>query len=368
MTDSDPTDRPETPTSPAEPRPVEPRPVEPKPAAGATERPSTAGLRVAVIAALVLALAGLGLAWLALKPDLRAGLPGPLGLPAPDSRLAGRLAALEARIDGLGTAVADLARHAAASAPAAEAPPPAAAAALAGPSGAEIGDLTARSQALEQRIGTLEAAVQAARTEAQGHDEDLAGRIGRAEARLDQVAADQQKAEQVTRRVATALAIGNLEGALLTGRPYAAQLASLRRLGQAEADIPLLTTHAERGVPTESDLAARFPALADQAVRAERQAAAGNWFSRAWARIRTLVVARPVGDVAGPGTPAVLARAQVRLDAGDLAGAIAEVGGLTGAAAETLAGWLADARARIGVEAELARLRDHLVDDLAGRG
>jgi hypothetical protein len=316
---------------------------------------------------LVLVLIAGGLAVLALRPELRAGLPGPLAPPAPDSRLAGRLSALEARVDGLGGSVADLARKAAAPAPspAPETTPEAAAPPAAN---AALDDLTARNAALEQRLDALNATLQAVRGEAEGQSHDLTDQVHQIKTRIDQLAADQEKAAQATQHVAVALTLGNLEAALLTGRPYAAQVAAMRRLGVKDADMPTLVARADAGVPSEPELAAQFPALADRAVRAERQANAGNWFARLWARLRTLVIARPVGDVAGDGTPEILARAQVRLDSGDLTGAVAEVGTLKGAAAATLKEWTAGARARLSVEAELSHLRDRLVGDLAGRG
>jgi hypothetical protein len=338
----------------------------PDPSAPTPGRARAGALWAMCILLLVLVLIAGGLAVLALRPELRAGLPGPLAAPAPDSRLTDRLTALEARVEGLGGSVAEFSRRAAAPIPPpapSSAPPPAPA-----PASHEIDDLTARSQALEQRLDTLDATLQTVRGEAEGQSHDLTDQVHQIKTQVGQLAADQEKAAQATQRVAVALGLGNLEAALLTGRPYAPQIAALRRLGTKDADMPTLVARADAGVPTEPELAARFPALADRAVRAERQANADNWFARLWARIRTLVVARPVGDVAGAGTPAILARVQVRLDSGDLAGAVAEVNTLKGAAAETLKGWSADAQARLIVEAELSHLRDRLVGDLSGRG
>ncbi len=350
------------PASATVPKPAVPTP--PNVAAATPGRARTGALWAMCVLLLVLVLIAGGLAVLALRPDLRAGLPGPLAPPAPDSRLASRLTALETRIDGLSGSVADLTRRAAAPTP----PPAPVSLPAPAPPSHEIDDLTVRSQALEQRIAALDATLQAVRGEAEGQSHDLADQVHRIETQLSQLAADQEKAAQATQHVAVALGLGNLEAALLTGRPYAAQIAALRRLGTKDADMPTLVARADTGVPTEPELAGRFPALADRAVRAEREAAADNWFARLWARIRTLVVARPVGDVAGAGTPAILARAQARLDSGDLAGAAAEVGTLKGAAAATLKGWAADAQARLTVEAELSHLRDQLVGDLAGGG
>jgi hypothetical protein len=80
---------------------------------------------------------------------------------------------------------------------------------------------------------------------------------------------------------------------------------------------------------------------------------------RAWARLRSVVTVRPVGgDVAGDSPEARLARAEARLDEGDLASAVGELEGLQGTAAEAAAPWLAGARARAAADEAIARLRE----------
>ena len=80
---------------------------------------------------------------------------------------------------------------------------------------------------------------------------------------------------------------------------------------------------------------------------------------RAWARLRSLVTVRPVGgDVAGDSPEAHLARAEARLDEGDLAGAVSELEALEGPAAEAAAPWLAGARARVAADQAIEALRE----------
>lgn len=338
----------------------------------ARRRSGNAALWAAVAILFAMNLAAGGLAWLALNPDLRARLPGPLGLhthagpkavpgPAPvatrSDALAGTVASLSARMDALDRKLTEL-----------DADPGRAVA----PAG-DGTDLRDQVQALAQKLQGLDSTIQSARAEPQA--QDLSNQISALNARLDQIAADQKKlaseqqsAAEARQRVALGLAIGNLEGALLTGRPYARELEAVRTLAPQGTDLSTLSTQAETGAPTVADLAARFPAVADRAIQAERQAGARGWFGRLWARLRSLVVVRPVGDVAGTSTEAVLARAQARLDRGDLDGAVREASALQGPAAAGVAPWLADARARLAAEAEAASLRGRLLDDLARRG
>jgi hypothetical protein len=85
-------------------------------------------------------------------------------------------------------------------------------------------------------------------------------------------------------------------------------------------------------------------------------------------RLSDVVTVRPIGDVEGLGAGAVVARAEHRLQAGDLAGALTELDGLSGLAAEAAAAWRSDAEARLAADAALAALGDQVVAKLAPVG
>ena len=74
------------------------------------------------------------------------------------------------------------------------------------------------------------------------------------------------------------------------------------------------------------------------------------------ARLGALASLRRVGEVEGDDAEALLARAERRLAAGDLAAAADLVARLDGPAARELAPWLAQARARATLDAALAGL------------
>jgi hypothetical protein len=77
---------------------------------------------------------------------------------------------------------------------------------------------------------------------------------------------------------------------------------------------------------------------------------------------------RPTGpDVEGEDTLARLARAEAKLGEGDLEGAVAEVRGMKGLAAEAAAEWLSQAEARLAVEQAAAQLADISTRELAPR-
>ena len=71
-------------------------------------------------------------------------------------------------------------------------------------------------------------------------------------------------------------------------------------------------------------------------AQAAQSNVSGGWLDQAWARLRSLVTVRPIGgDVPGDSPEAHVARAEARLDEGDLASAVNEVQALYGAAAES---------------------------------
>ena len=70
-------------------------------------------------------------------------------------------------------------------------------------------------------------------------------------------------------------------------------------------------------------------------------------------RLTSVVTVRRIGEVAGPTAEARIARAETRLAAGDLAAAIEDLAPLETAPGGLLTAWLADARARLALDAAL---------------
>jgi uroporphyrinogen-III synthase len=161
------------------------------------------------------------------------------------------------------------------------------------------------------------------------------------------------------------LALGQIREQLARGVPYAGALATARALAAEDQavleQLAALEPAAERGAPARAVLHERFDAAAAEAVRSDRVAAARGWWRPIADRLSSLVSLRRVGAVEGDGTEAILARAEQRLAADDLGGAIAELERLQGPAAAAMQGWLADARARAVADAALGRLTAHVL-------
>jgi hypothetical protein len=234
-----------------------------------------------------------------------------------------------------------------------------------------LGQLEQAGSRLDQLTGTidrLDAAQAADRQRAEtmaGTVEQLGGRLDQAEQRLQVVAGQAQRA------AAMILALGDIDRALVHAEPFASALDGLRGLAgndqPAQQAIADLAPVAAAGAP---DLAALRASFGDMAVAVTTASAApegeGDLLGQATANLLELVQVRPVGEAAEGSAPAaILARAEAKLDGGDLAGAVAELEALAGPAAEAAAGWLTQARQRLAAEAAVEALRSHARDLLA---
>ena len=229
--------------------------------------------------------------------------------------------------------------------------------------------------ALEARVAALESAQAAVKT----LSDTVAALSSGAQANGSTLAALQQQVDALKAAVerlrnsdtgaqALSLAAGQLRSALDTGAPLDETLALLRGLAQndpALVNAVAALEPAAKGVPSRAALTTGFAQAAEAARQADKPQS-GDWVDRSLAVVQDLVTVRPApGEVEGNGTDAVLARAEGRLQRGDLAGAVEAVKALTGPAASAMAGWRAQAEARLSAESALQSLSSLAVQRLA---
>ncbi|MGK9231109.1 uroporphyrinogen-III synthase [Inquilinus limosus] len=229
--------------------------------------------------------------------------------------------------------------------------------------------------ALEARVAALESAQAAVKT----LSDTVATLSSGAQASGSTLAALQQQVDTVKATVerlrnsdtgaqALSLAAGQLRSALDTGAPLDETLALLRGLAQADPALAGAVTALEpaaKGVPSRAALSTGFAQAAEAARKAD-QPQSGDWVDRSLAVVQDLVTVRPApGEVEGNDTNAVLARAEGRLQRGDLAGAVDAVKALTGPAASSMAAWRGQAEARLAAESALQSLSALAVQRLA---
>ncbi|MGB1087432.1 MAG: COG4223 family protein [Alphaproteobacteria bacterium] len=160
------------------------------------------------------------------------------------------------------------------------------------------------------------------------------------------------------RRTAFAVALSGLDRAAASGRAFDRELAA----ATAQADMEIvgllapLHEHAPHGVETLTTLSQQFEGLARTAMKVDAMPADAPWYEKLWARLKSIVTVRPVGEVAGNSTGAIISRAEAQLARGDLESAVGTLGALDGAAALTFDKWVQRAQDRLAVDQVMARV------------
>jgi hypothetical protein len=228
----------------------------------------------------------------------------------------------------------------------------------------QLARMTDRLEALEQDLETV-------RSVAGTPSQELSSRLSSEAARLDEMLAAQAElsarlaeaeasldATQAARDAAPGseetlllLATLQLRDALRGTGPYQQPLIMLKNLAEEEGKIAGIIAPLERrapvGLPSLAELQAAYPESARRVAAIEFGEEGEGWTAGVLRRLSEAVNLRPVGMVEGDTPTAITARAEVKLNQGDLAGALAELNNLSGAAAEAMANWRGEAEARL---------------------
>jgi len=228
----------------------------------------------------------------------------------------------------------------------------------------QLARMTDRLATLEQELETLRGVAgtpseelssqlssEAARLdEMMAAQRDLAARLDEAEASLSETRAARDAAPG-SRETLLLLATLQLRDTLRGSGPYEQPLAMLANLAEKEGEIAGIIAPLERrasvGLPGLSALQASYPEAARRVAAIELGKEGEGWSAGVLRRLSEAVNLRPVGMVEGDTPTAITARAEVKLNEGDLAGALAELDKLDGAAAEAMANWRSEAEARL---------------------
>jgi hypothetical protein len=265
-----------------------------------------------------------------------------------DSRLAGRLASVEAQTKTLGDSLAALNRRldgVVASVHTALERANAASASGKGTGAVQKSDL----DALAKRIAVLESSVKTLST------------------------ARSQPAPNINDRVArAALAAEALRANVERGAPYAAELTALKSFGADPHAIAALEPFAANGVPTAAalthELAALIPSLSKASGAAPGSTASSDSFlGRLESRAKGLVRITPIDapPPAGNQASAVIARLSADAAREDIAAALADISNLPQAAASLAAPWAQKAKARNATVAASRRIAGDALAQLA---
>ena len=211
----------------------------------------------------------------------------------------------------------------------------------------ELSAERSRSEGLARDVASLRESL----NDAVAARDDLAG----LKADIDKIRMGREEAAS-GKAVAASFALVALQQKLAGGAPYADELARLAGFAPGAAGLDSLSRHAADGVPTLGSLKTRFRPAIRKTLVADREARAKGFWGALAARLEGVISVRPATPQPGSSARAVISRAEARLAADDLAGAVGELHGLKGAAREAMGPWLEDAEARAGAEAALSSL------------
>ncbi|MCE2510893.1 MAG: hypothetical protein J4G10_08005 [Alphaproteobacteria bacterium] len=292
--------------------------------------------------AALLLLVGLGALYyyVPLPKDL-AGLTTVVPLPEASESLAGRVAALEETLA------------------AGSQTPPASNAALSAIA-TDIASLDSRLAALERWVtqsppGNATGALGPEVEKLQGELQALSSRLASLENAPKQVVSTDVSMNPRLR------AVEELREGLWEYGPFSERLTALLAVAGndpavAKALAPI-TAYADRGIPTLPMLRVRFDDMAAAVLETGWVKPEAKWHERLLANLANVVTVRRTGDLEGDDLEAVLARAEMALNSGDLERAVSLLDGIGAPALKAAESWLRDARARLAAEAAIRHLR-----------
>jgi len=157
----------------------------------------------------------------------------------------------------------------------------------------------------------------------------------------------------LTRLTAKMTLLGRLESARMAldaGQP----------LGDIPNAPPALAEFATAPPPTQSELLLSFPAAARAANIASVEKVAGkSYWSKVRARLESLItITNGAHVLIGPPAAAIVGQAGLLLNAGDLGGAVAELGNLSPTTQAAMGDWLPQARDLLAARAALIAMAD----------
>jgi hypothetical protein len=187
--------------------------------------------------------------------------------------------------------------------------------------------------------------------------------VARLGARVATLEAQQTHTSQAA---AAALAASAVVEATQGSEPFAEELSSLRAISPPSPELQALARLAATGAPSRTALAASYPDYAAHAASAARapgdKAGLGDRIVYELSRVVTL---RRVGDVAGDGVDAVLARAERQVEDGDLDRALRTLDKLPAGAKDAMAPWRNRAERRAEIDRNAVALRERALQTLA---
>ncbi len=189
-------------------------------------------------------------------------------------------------------------------------------------------------------------------------------------ARLQARIADlESQGQRSTQAAAAALAAASVIEASRASRPFVHEVEALRQASPNLPELAALMRLAETGAPSRAALAASFPDYAARAaVRARKPRDDAGFGDRIVYAVSKVVQMRRVDDLEGESSDALIARAELALEDGDVATALRLLARLPPGAQMALEPWRSGAERRAEIDREAAALRTRAMQALVPAG
>ncbi|WP_321343949.1 hypothetical protein [Breoghania sp.] len=211
------------------------------------------------------------------------------------------------------------------------------------------------------RLGTLEAAADAARTGLGDLTETQKG-VEERVAALEDIMGGPGARETASRAVAVSL----LKNAVDAGRSYTVELAAVRNALPEGTDFSALDAHAESGLKTITQLTREFPQVAAAMALTLERVDTGNSVADTFLNnMRSLVQVRSTGSGAGSGPMGALGQMEASVRAGNIDGALEIYETLPDGTQNAGKDWAASARARLAADALVDTVTSEVIEALA---
>ena len=161
------------------------------------------------------------------------------------------------------------------------------------------------------------------------------------------------------------LVLNEFRGNVSNQRPFGEDLALVQKFAANDPEmrqsLQKLAPYAQNGVLSRSALQQEFKGLAMDIVMAKLEGEDLSLQHKARKRMENLVRVRRVDDVTGTSPDAVVARAHILLDQGDIQGAVRELQSLEGAPAQKAAPWMAQAEGTLAANDAATKILNGLL-------
>jgi uncharacterized protein YukE len=230
----------------------------------------------------------------------------------------------------------------------------------------EFGEIGARLDELQSGIAARDESFRAQDTVLTDGLAAIAATLSGFEARLSEL--ETRPIQTGEKIAALALAIGQVEAALNSGRPYRSALDRLSALGQDDPlirdsmAVAVLERWADRGIPDRLALHRRFVEIMPQIDRALASTGEEGWLDKVWNSVKGLITIRRID---GDGDLPPVSSAEIAMERGDLAAAAAAFEGAGSLGPEGDA-WIDLLNGRIEAEREIESLYGLVIAPLAG--